>query len=140
MNSLRAGSSVLRYAVSNLRVCQTSAVFSGVKRQPQRAMSNNSEHDDRPQPPPVQDEQNIDTTVSNENEQSSDQAEASSEIVKAEAADSEELVFSEELEKEREWVEMWNNDAPAGPEWGGPRNYEPTRYGDWARNGRVTDF
>lgn len=41
---------------------------------------------------------------------------------------------------EREMVEMWNKDAPHGPEWGGPRGYEPTRYGDWARNGRVSDF
>lgn len=46
----------------------------------------------------------------------------------------------EELEKEREMVEMWNEDAPAGPEWGGPRGYEPTKHGDWARNGRVSDF
>lgn len=41
---------------------------------------------------------------------------------------------------EREMVEMWNKNAPHGPEWGGPRGYEPTKYGDWARNGRVSDF
>jgi len=34
----------------------------------------------------------------------------------------------------------WNRDAAAGPEWGGPPGYEPTRYGDWAKNGRVSDF
>lgn len=43
-------------------------------------------------------------------------------------------------EDEPELVEMWNKDAPAGPEWNGPRGYEPTRHGDWAKNGRVTDF
>lgn len=41
---------------------------------------------------------------------------------------------------EDELVELWNNDAQAGPEWSGPRGYEPTRYGDWAKNGRVSDF
>lgn len=41
---------------------------------------------------------------------------------------------------EPEMVDMWNKDAPKGPEWGGPRGYEPTKYGDWARNGRVSDF
>lgn len=35
---------------------------------------------------------------------------------------------------------MWNPDAPSGPEWGGPRGYEPTKHGDWATNGRVSDF
>lgn len=40
----------------------------------------------------------------------------------------------------REMVDMWNKNAPNGPEWGGPRGYEPTKYGDWARNGRVSDF
>ena len=25
-------------------------------------------------------------------------------------------------------------------EWGGPKGEEPTRYGDWERNGRATDF
>lgn len=37
-------------------------------------------------------------------------------------------------------VEMWNPDAPVGPEWGGPRGMEPTRHGDWAQKGRCTDF
>ena len=34
--------------------------------------------------------------------------------------------------------------GPAGMEWGGPtrggRRPEPTRYGDWERSGRVSDF
>ena len=29
---------------------------------------------------------------------------------------------------------------PAEPEIGGPKGPEPTRYGDWERNGRCTDF
>lgn len=29
---------------------------------------------------------------------------------------------------------------PAGGETGGPRGLEPTRYGDWERNGRCIDF
>lgn len=29
---------------------------------------------------------------------------------------------------------------PAGPELGGPRGPEPTRYGDWERKGRCVDF
>lgn len=41
---------------------------------------------------------------------------------------------------EPEMVDMWNDDAPNGPEWGGPRGYEPTRHGDWAKGGRVSDF
>ena len=45
----------------------------------------------------------------------------------------------EEAEEEQQ-VDMWNRSAPAGPEWGGPREHEPTRYGDWARRGRVSDF
>ena len=35
-------------------------------------------------------------------------------------------------------------DGPAGVEWGGPtrggQRPEPTRYGDWERNARVSDF
>jgi len=33
-----------------------------------------------------------------------------------------------------------NNTNPATGEVGGPRGPEPTRYGDWERKGRVTDF
>lgn len=31
-------------------------------------------------------------------------------------------------------------EAPAPKEFGGPTGLEPTRYGDWERNGRVSDF
>ncbi|KAA0188644.1 hypothetical protein HAZT_HAZT004510 [Hyalella azteca] len=33
-----------------------------------------------------------------------------------------------------------NNTNPATGEVGGPRGPEPTRYGDWERKGRVSDF
>ncbi|XP_020287794.1 succinate dehydrogenase assembly factor 4, mitochondrial-like [Pseudomyrmex gracilis] len=33
-----------------------------------------------------------------------------------------------------------NNTNPKTGEVGGPRGPEPTRYGDWERKGRVTDF
>jgi hypothetical protein len=29
---------------------------------------------------------------------------------------------------------------PAPPETGGPKGPEPTRYGDWERNGLISDF
>ena len=29
---------------------------------------------------------------------------------------------------------------PLTGERGGPKGYEPTRYGDWSKNGRVSDF
>ncbi len=34
------------------------------------------------------------------------------------------------------------NDSDAGnvKEYGGPKGLEPTRYGDWEKNGRCTDF
>lgn len=31
-------------------------------------------------------------------------------------------------------------EAPLKPEHGGPKGLEPTRYGDWERNGRCFDF
>jgi hypothetical protein len=31
-------------------------------------------------------------------------------------------------------------ETPAKPEHGGPKGLEPTRYGDWERNGRCFDF
>jgi len=31
-------------------------------------------------------------------------------------------------------------EPPAPPEIGGPPGPEPTRYGDWERNGRCSDF
>lgn len=158
MNSFRAGSSMLRNVVSNnLRRSRASAIRSAVKhQQPQRAMSNYEHDGQQHQVPAVQDEQEkpdttvsnniteqeeIDITVSNDNEQVSEEAQASSEGAQEGRLDENgKMVFSEDLEKEREWVDMWNKDAPNGPEWSGPRGYEPTRYGDWARNGRVSDF
>jgi hypothetical protein len=32
------------------------------------------------------------------------------------------------------------NAGPTIPEIGGPKGPEPTRYGDWERNGRCSDF
>ena len=44
-------------------------------------------------------------------------------------------------ETDDDFVEMWNPKAPAGPEHGGPRGLEPTRYGqEWEKKGRVSDF
>jgi hypothetical protein len=44
-------------------------------------------------------------------------------------------------ETEDDFVEMWNSKAPYGPEHGGPRGLEPTRYGkEWESKGRVRDF
>lgn len=42
---------------------------------------------------------------------------------------------------EKEPLERFPNDTnPITGEIGGPRGPEPTRYGDWERKGRVTDF
>lgn len=42
---------------------------------------------------------------------------------------------------EQEPLERFPNDVnPITGEIGGPRGPEPTRYGDWERKGRVTDF
>lgn len=41
------------------------------------------------------------------------------------------------LQKESEWKDGIN---PHTGERGGPKGQEPTRYGDWERNGRVYDF
>ncbi|XP_030377730.1 succinate dehydrogenase assembly factor 4, mitochondrial [Scaptodrosophila lebanonensis] len=42
---------------------------------------------------------------------------------------------------EKEPLERWpNNKNPYTGEIGGPAGPEPTRYGDWERKGRVTDF
>ncbi|KAB0797545.1 hypothetical protein PPYR_09095 [Photinus pyralis] len=52
----------------------------------------------------------------------------------------------EELEgphphQEKEPLPPWpNNTNPHTGEVGGPRGPEPTRYGDWERKGRVSDF
>ena len=55
------------------------------------------------------------------------------------------MVFMQELdaEEEEDMEEMFIM-GPKGMEWGGPtrggRYKEPTRYGDWERKGRCTDF
>lgn len=44
-------------------------------------------------------------------------------------------------DQEKEPLERFPNDInPKTGERGGPRGPEPTRYGDWERKGRVTDF
>lgn len=43
--------------------------------------------------------------------------------------------------EEKEPLEPWpENTNPHTGEIGGPKGPEPTRYGDWERKGRVTDF
>lgn len=43
--------------------------------------------------------------------------------------------------QEEEPLQPWpNNTNPHTGEIGGPKGPEPTRYGDWERKGRVTDF
>jgi len=43
--------------------------------------------------------------------------------------------------QEKEPLEAWpDNTNPNTGEVGGPRGPEPTRYGDWERKGRVSDF
>lgn len=43
--------------------------------------------------------------------------------------------------REKEPLERFPNDInPVTGEIGGPRGPEPTRYGDWERKGRVSDF
>lgn len=43
--------------------------------------------------------------------------------------------------QEKEPLPPWpDNTNPATGEVGGPRGPEPTRYGDWERKGRVSDF
>ena len=44
-------------------------------------------------------------------------------------------------DQEKAPLERFPNDVnPKTGERGGPRGPEPTRYGDWERKGRVTDF
>uniref|UniRef100_A0A1L8E047 Succinate dehydrogenase assembly factor 4, mitochondrial n=1 Tax=Nyssomyia neivai TaxID=330878 RepID=A0A1L8E047_9DIPT len=42
--------------------------------------------------------------------------------------------------KEQDFPPFPNNTNPETGEIGGPRGPEPTRYGDWERKGRVSDF
>ncbi len=48
------------------------------------------------------------------------------------------------LDEEEDDMEEMFVQGPAGMEWGGPtrggRRPEPTRFGDWERNGRASDF
>lgn len=50
----------------------------------------------------------------------------------------------EEMEQEEMFVDPYESFQHKGKEWGGPRRGgrfpEPTRYGDWERKGRCTDF
>ena len=49
-----------------------------------------------------------------------------------------------EMDDEEDEMEEMFVEGPAGMEWGGPtrggRRPEPTRFGDWERKGRVSDF
>lgn len=52
-----------------------------------------------------------------------------------------EVVEGRHPHQEKEPLEAFpNNVNPTTGEVGGPRGPEPTRYGDWERKGRVTDF
>ena len=50
----------------------------------------------------------------------------------------------DDMEQEDMFVEPHESFEILGKEWGGPRRGgrlpEPTRYGDWERKGRCTDF
>ncbi|MDC1288150.1 DUF1674 domain-containing protein [Gammaproteobacteria bacterium] len=37
-------------------------------------------------------------------------------------------------------VDQPGESEPKTPEYGGPKGREPTRYGDWEKNGRCIDF
>lgn len=49
-------------------------------------------------------------------------------------------VNSDEAEKKDPYAPFPDNVNPVSGEIGGPRGPEPTRYGDWERKGRVSDF
>lgn len=56
------------------------------------------------------------------------------------AANDVELGLEDEEDDDEDWdgfVDMLNEETG---EWGGPRGPEPTRYGDWMKNGRTSDF
>ena len=46
----------------------------------------------------------------------------------------------EEPELEKAIEDQSAQDADESREYGGPRGKEPTRYGDWEKNGRCIDF
>ncbi|MCP4283985.1 MAG: DUF1674 domain-containing protein [Gammaproteobacteria bacterium] len=39
-----------------------------------------------------------------------------------------------------EFIDTADNQAKKAIEYGGPKGKEPTRYGDWEKNGRCIDF
>lgn len=55
-----------------------------------------------------------------------------------------EPVVDDEMEQEEMFVDAHDDFEIKGREWGGPRRGgrfpEPTRFGDWERKGRCTDF
>jgi hypothetical protein len=48
--------------------------------------------------------------------------------------------LAEAEERRRKCAEVEKNDPPKPKELGGPTGLEPTRYGDWERNGIASDF
>ena len=68
--------------------------------------------------------------------------EATETVVKTEACG--DIMIDDEMEQEDMFVEAHESFAVRGREWGGPRRGgrfpEPTRYGDWERKGRCSDF
>jgi hypothetical protein len=48
--------------------------------------------------------------------------------------------LAEADERRRKAAELVENAAPKPKELGGPTGLEPTRYGDWERNGIASDF
>jgi hypothetical protein len=48
--------------------------------------------------------------------------------------------LAEAEERRRKCAELDKNAAPKPKEHGGPTGLEPTRYGDWERNGIASDF
>ncbi len=48
--------------------------------------------------------------------------------------------LAEAQERRRKSVELVKDAAPKPKELGGPTGLEPTRYGDWERNGIASDF
>lgn len=82
----------------------------------------------------------VSDTVNNQKEESNEKQENGEPPKDEQMVSTVEDVPTEEEDPNVEMVDMWNKDAPAGPEWNGPRGYEPTRHGDWSRGGRVSDF
>jgi hypothetical protein len=64
--------------------------------------------------------------------------------VKADCGDLNAISDEESMEQEDMFVEAHSSFEHSEREWGGPRRGgrlpEPTRFGDWERNGRCSDF